>query len=488
MARKVSPTVIVGLMLVACASMFPSSPGPATPWPTLAPLGESATGQVIGVESQPRLVKRFRADIISGVMSAYPLPGRADLPIRVEVVVLSGNLDPRIEINSAAGDPLADVNLAGEGAPEVIGEFQFPVDSVYELALGAASGAGQVGVSIYQLAGPDTAGTAATMSPAKTQVGVLRQPASFQSYHMPLESGSRVDIQVTAATPDLSLRLALFDPDGENTRATVDTSGPNPAIWNFLPSKTGAYTIMVSNRDEGMGEYSLTTAPSTSGGRAVIGSRAVLELGSMPRKSLWLTMDGIALDGVTVEARPVDANLDLAVAVSDPYGHLLTRVNSVGAGAKETLDLVQFPFSGPHQIEFSAVGGSGEFQYYIRPVRLVDAKIGGKIYPAGRAEHGEFYGPGSVIVYNFQAEAGDLIGVDAHATAGSGLDLGFDLFDPDGEKLLTRDDDVGKDPVLDRIALPKSGSYMLALWNYADSTGPYEIYVTTPEAPSSTPD
>jgi hypothetical protein len=77
--------------------------------------------------------------------------------------------------------------------------------------------------------------------------------------------------------------------------------------------------------------------------------------------------------------------------------------------------------------------------------------------------------------------------VDAHGTDNTGLDLGLDLYSPEGERLVTLDDVVGVNPVIDRIELPQTGQYALVLWNYGGTTGLYDLYVTNPEAPATPP-
>jgi hypothetical protein len=113
--------------------------------------------------------------------------------------------------------------------------------------------------------------------------------------------------------------------------------------------------------------------------------------------------------------------------------------------------------------------------------------LGGNVTPGGYVGKGEITGPGMALAYTFDAQAGDLIGVDAHATGGTGLDLGFDLYTPDGYLMVTKDDDVGKDPVLDRVELPQSGRYVLLLWSYGGTIGSFELFVTTPGAPATPP-
>jgi hypothetical protein len=121
------------------------------------------------------------------------------------------------------------------------------------------------------------------------------------------------------------------------------------------------------------------------------------------------------------------------------------------------------------------------------PISQYDNDQGGKLIPGGQGRQNEIVGPGSVLVYWFEGNVDDLVGIDAHATSSTGLDLAFDLYGPDGSLILTRDDVVGKNPVIDVLELPASGRYAIALWNYGGTVGTFDIFVTSPEAPSTPP-
>lgn len=479
---------MVGLLFVACETSPSDLANTATPWPTLAPIGtREGTQPSLPAAGDVTLIDRIRTEIQTGARAVFPLQGKADDIVRVEVVVLKGDVDPTLQINDPEGQRLASADFANTGGPEVIGEFQFPYDGAFELEVGSKALGGTVGISLYTLA------QSAAQSPSSINLAgpkitrTLSYPASFQSHHLSLEKGKRVNIAANAESGSLHLDLELIGPDQMKLVVPVKRSDSGASIVNFLPEQSGAFTVIANNTGESTGSYSVSASLATPGAPASVGSRATIEIGEEPESSIWLTLDGIAQDGFMLDVRPLDPGLDITAAVFDPSGHKLTYVNQANIGGSESMDLVQFPFDGTYQLELSTVAGQGQIQYLIRPVRLVDAKIGGKIYVGGRAETGEIFGAGTVIVYTFEANEGDLIGVDAHATGDAGLDLGFDLFDPNGDKLVTRDDDIGKNPVLDRIELPVRGRYVLALWNYQGTTGTYEVYITKPENTSTSP-
>ncbi|NLH07426.1 MAG: hypothetical protein GX484_07475 [Chloroflexi bacterium] len=515
------------LMLAGCggrADAAAEAPPSATdtPWPTLAPViptpsptlrgsnnatgeaGEEATGEpvegtpepptratTVQVSSGPQLVEQFRTTVAPGTTAVFPLEGKIDHPVRIEVIVLSGNLDPVIVIYNTQGDRLAQSNTAGPNQPEVIGQFVFPVDGYYELGITGGDGEGEVGVSVYRLDPADVEGGGTFEAIDQTLHGVIDHPSTYHTFRLPVQRGQRFDLGAEALTEGLDLQYELYDPTGALVAARDDNVDADPWLWNYMPNQSGVYTLVLSNYGETTGQYRVSYTISQSAGEAVLGARTELELQGSPRRSSWLTFEATALDAVSVEVEPLAEGVDVMVALYDSNGNKIVEVNEGGVGAKEVMSLVQFPFDTRYQIEFSTNAEGGLVEYYIRyykQVELDDEKTGGFIAPGKFGKSGEIEGPGSVITYLFDAGAGTLIGIDAHATGrGNNLDLGFDLYAPDGTRLVRRDDVVGKNPVLDGIELAQSGRYALTLWNYGGTTGTFDVFVNDLGAPATPP-
>ena len=492
---------IAGLSLAACSASAEAASAPTptltltpTPWPTLAPVGTPRPTVEAGAEpsptagaSGPQLLEQYRVEVQPDVTAIFPLEGKIEHPVRVEVIVLSGDFDPVVSIDNAEGDRLAYSDTGAVRQPEVIGQFLFPSDGFYELGISSAQGSGEAGVSIYQLDPAALEGGGAFTSMDEELRGSMVHPASFHTFRLPVERGQRFDLAAEAQTEGLDLLFELYSPDGVLLTAKDDNIGTDPYLWNFMPSQSGTYTVVVSNYGETIGDYVLRVSPSEGGEAAQIGTRAELEVQGEPRRSTWLVLEGRPGAGISVEARPVDPGIDLQVDLYDPYGNRVASVNQTGVGGTEDVTLVQFGFEGTYQIEFTTLNEGGTIEYYIRPISAQNIDEGGPIVPGGFGKSGEMEGPGTVYAYLFDASGGDLIGVDAHATSSTGLDLGFDLYAPDGTLLVSRDDVVGKNPVIDRLELPQAGRYVLALWNYGDTVGTYDIFVTSPGTPATPP-
>lgn len=453
-----------------------------TAWPTLAPAGTvspAAPAPEMAAHEEQRLLERYRVLLEPGITAVYPLEGHVAQPVRIEVIVLEGTPDPAVTITDERGDQLALADAGGPGEPEVIGQFQFPVDGFYELGVTTTTVGGSVGVFIYSLDPAAVEGGGTFSSLDETLRGRITHPSTYHTFRLSAERGQRFDLGAAALTGTLDLLFKLYGPDGRLLAARDDNVGNDPYLWNFMPAHSGLYTVVLSNFGETTGDYLIRVSPSQGGGEAAIGTRTDLELQGAPRRSTWLTLTGRALDGISVEVQPTSAGVDPTITLYDPYGNRLTTVDVAGPDEAERLTLAQFPVDGEYQIEFATAAEGGTVRYLIRRISQYDLEAGGRITPGFTGRKDVIEGPGTAYAYFFDGQAGELVSIDAHpTTSGSNLDLGFDLFTPDGYLLISLDDVVGKNPVVDRLALPQSGRYVLTVWNYGDTQGEFIVFVT----------
>lgn len=489
--RPLISLALAGLILAGCSggevTMEADGTLTPTPWPTLAPAypvdGEIPTIAPMAVTG-PTLLAQYRVELTPELMAIFPLQGSLDVPIRVEVIVLRGRPDTELVIRNSAGDVIVRSNTGDAAQPEVIGQFQFPGEGYYELGIGTRGGEGQVGVSIYSLPPAEIQAGGAFTGVNEELRGTMPHPSTYHTFRLPLTRGARVDVGAEALTDGLDLVFNLYDPDGLLLAVRDDNVGNDPIIWNFMPQKTGVYTIVLANYDQNIGDYLIRAVDSTPAGEFIFGARTEIELEGSPRRSSYLTFRGRALEAIAVEARPQTPGMDVTMSLYDQYGNMIMIVNDWGGTEKEVMTQVQLPVDGAYQMEFTTLGESGTLEYYARLIKQVDIETGGPIVPGGYGQVGEITGPGSVVTYVFESSENDLIGVDIRVPYGSDLDLGFDLFGPDGTLLISRDDVAGKLPLLDRYLITQSGRYALCIWNKNGTEGSFDIYVTDPGAPA----
>jgi hypothetical protein len=431
----------------------------------------------------PVLVEQYRVNLQQGVTAVYPLAGEIETPVRIEVIVLDGTPDPLLQIRNTNGDLLAASNTNAAGEPEVIGQFQFPGTGFYELGIQTDAGSGVVGVSVYELDSADIEDSGVFASTAQTLHGTIEHPSTYHTFRLPLERGQRVDLYAVAETEGLDLLFNMYNPAGLLVAARDDNLLTDPYLWGFMPNQSGIYTVVLSNFDENTGDYTLTVEPSEGAGEATIGTRADATLEAAPRRSTWFTVDGRALEGISVEVRPVDSGIDITLDIYDPYGNRIAWANDNGPNAGEVITVAQFPFDGQYQVALNTLGEGGAVDYLIRRVRQVDISGGGRLVPSRFKHEGEFDGPNSFITYVFDGSIEDLVGMNATDVPPFSIDLAFTLYDPEGYFVLTRDDVVGFDPVIDRYELQKQGRYAVILRNVDGGTGEFEFYLTDPRAP-----
>jgi hypothetical protein len=436
-------------------------------------------------EPEVQLMDEFETEVRADASAVFPLEGRVDVPLRIEVDVLEGNVDPVIVLSRPGGKVLATNNSAGPGQSETLGQFQFPADGYYELEIQSAAESGVVGVRIYRTSEEVAVGGGDLTWPKDTLQGTMDRPASYHTFRLRAERGQRFDLWAAALSEGLDLVMELYDPDGELVAARDDNIGKDPYLWNFMPTQSGVYTIVLSNYDENVGDYEVGVAPSQEGGPAVVGEHATVVVSGRPRRSTWLTLEGVALDGIRVDARPLDYGIDITLDLYDTRGNHLLSVNSTESNEAEIITAAQFPFDGTYQLEFGTINEGGRIDYLITPLDKWQIGHGGPVNPARRSlRYGTILGPGTLHVFTWDGQAGDQISAEARPTAGA-LDLAFEIYDADGNVIASHDDDVGKNPVAE-IKLPESGGYVLALRNFGSTLGQYQLDIALMEPPDVT--
>jgi hypothetical protein len=159
---------VLAVALAACEADSTASETAAattpTPWPTLEPVMSPQPTPMPNstTEAGPRLLDQFRVDVQEDAVSVFQIEGRIDQPVRIEAIVLSGNIDPYITMSNSVGDRLAYADSGQAGEPEVIGQFQFPGDGFYELGVAAPAGSGEVGFPSTRLTRPTSKGVASS--------------------------------------------------------------------------------------------------------------------------------------------------------------------------------------------------------------------------------------------------------------------------------------------------------------------------------------
>jgi hypothetical protein len=185
-------------------------------------------------------------------------------------------------------------------------------------------------------------------------------------------------------------------------------------------------------------------------------------------------LTGQAGDVVRIEVQVRSGAPDLALELSTPGGEVLARVDAGGPGESEAVGEFRFPATGYYELGVRSAAGDGQIDVLI--YQLADEVLsGGGVIPGfDQPATGSMDSPATIHSFTLQVERGQRF--DLRATALSGdLDLLFELYDPQGEAVASRDDSLGYDPYLFNHMPVIGGEYTVVLTNYEQTTGDYEL-------------
>lgn len=466
-----------------------SEPPPGTPLPTVAPVAEGDAATLAAEVAQEgwELLYSARGDVDPQAEAIFGVTGEAGVAMRIEARVHIGQPDLVLELSTPGSDVLARVDASGPGQSEVISEFLVPTTGYYEMAIQSLEGTGVVDVLVYQLSPEILTGGGVIPGFDQPVRGSMDRPATIHTYRLPVERAQRFDLWATATSGDLDLLFELYDPQGNLVASRDDDLNFDPYVFNVMPPASGEYTIVLTNYEQTTGNYEIMATRSQSSGQLSFGTRQLVSLPLEPAHGVFVEFIGVAGDGISISAEPINPGIDLTLAVHDVFGNELVFANRGGQGEGERLGRVQLPYDGPYQLEFGTLREGGEVRYDAYERTPFDFDTGGPeiVFPTTR--NVTVLESGTTHVYWFDGQEGQRITLDATTLAGT-MDLAFDLFGPPGNLLSARDDDRGRDPVLENYPLPFTGRYYVVLKTGDDHLGgQYRLTATTPAPPDEAP-
>jgi hypothetical protein len=460
------------------ADLLADLPAPTQPptFPTVLPTGTASLPQLPeNTADGVVLIERYRAEIVPDAISIYPLEGRLDRPVSIEVMVLSGEINPVIEIYTMEGDQFVIADSSGVGEPETLGPIEFPADGYYELGVSSEDGSGEVGVSIYGHEGQPVEGGWSFDALPGEKAGVISDVGTVHMFRIPAERGRRFDAWAQAVGNELDLFFDLYDPDGHLVAARDDNVGLDPYLWNFMPAQSGIYSLALKNYGSTFGNYVLRVDQSSGGESISIDQPVSFELQATPRRSAWFVFDCLPSEPISIESHPQNPDLDYEIALYDQYGNRLTDVNNSAAGQPEVLTFVRPPHDGACQVEFIPLETEGVVDFTITRAAGDVESVSGPIVAGGDPLRCHIAGPGTVLSYSFEAKAGDRVNMGVRFLNGALIDLNFDLYDPDGYLLYSSLGVDGAGLLVQAYSLPAAGDYTLVFWNQGQQAGDFEF-------------
>lgn len=177
---------------------------------------------------------------------------------------------------------------------------------------------------------------------------------------------------------------------------------------------------------------------------------------------------------VRIEARVLSGQPDISLELSIPNGGVLARVDQGGAGEPEVIGEFRLPADGYYELGIGTQLEGGQIQMLVFALPEEALSGGGSLPGFGQPVTGSMDRPATIHSFKIQVERGQRFDIRATALSGD-LDLLFELYDPQGEPIASRDDSLNLDPYLFNLMPDKGGEYTIVLTNYEQTTGTYEL-------------
>ncbi len=441
----------------------------------------------------------------------------AESLVRRTVITFNMNLDP--SMMGATGEPALinlsfDVTLDNFGnAPEV----EVPADA----QMGFASQLAPGGFEAPSVAVP-------TLAPMPTQESADAEPQTSDSggdlvieANVPLTveyNGSPVDIAYESAGGEvvtvvahslentLDTTIEVIDPSGVSLSRNDDHGSERGGLNTFDSlisdlelEDAGTYTIRLdtfSGSGEGSVEVTVENAGGAEpgkgdeGGGAAVEGEQVIAAEVPDNGDFEYEFEGAAGQVVTIAARATDSSFDPVIELDDPSGDTVAENDDHGTDRE---DLARFDSmiqdyelesSGTYTIRVRGFAGSGgEFDLLLSIAGEGESSGGSQTSGASDVVTDRIRA-GDTFQYELDANEGDMYTVTVRALD-EDLDPVLALYDAASGSFVASNDDHGSsdgslnflDSRLERFIFTESGSYIIEVSGYGDSSGDFELTV-----------
>lgn len=350
------------------------------------------------------------------------------------------------------------VVVAGNGG-SATGDYRLailpvPITPNYELALG-------------QIVGTNVPGPGA---------GVISSPGGQASYTFNASAGQAVYFEDLGGNPNGYFRYDVYDPDlnymfGEYLNGNQD-------IGRQVLPRSGVYTIIASAYQDASGSYSFAVLPvpvssrfnialgqNVSGTLPAAGAQAIYTFAAAPGQGVYFVDQGSSPNGY------------FRYDVYDPLGNYLfgEYLNGGQDIGRQTLIL-----GGNYTMVLSGYqNATGNFSFALQPIPSISQysitlnQVVSSNSPAGA---GFITVPGAQTIYNFHADAGQVVYFQDMGGSPNG-NFRYDVYDSGSNYLFGEYLNGGQD--IGRQILAKSGNYQVVVSPYQNVIGSYSFEILT---------
>jgi hypothetical protein len=199
--------------------------------------------------------------------------------------------------------------------------------------------------------------------------------------------------------------------------------------------------------------------------------------GSVPphEEEAW-SLTAVAGQTIDLVVRP-ERGFDAVVDVRDERGQSLLPDGPVdNSFGTEEVRQVAIPTDGETYVVIAGYGASGgSYELYLTPSGVVSGPVAGNI-DYGQLVRGRLESDDDFDLWRFTGRAGDVFDVTVQPLPDN-LDVIVNVIDPIGMSVLSNGavDEFADTEYIRGAVLPADGEYLIMIWGFAGTTGPYEL-------------
>ena len=469
-------------------------------------------------------------DFVTGTIDAqtteqrYTFEGTAGEVITLRTSATSGNLDTTLTLLGPDGEEIASNDDASFTTRDsLLDRIELTADGEYTVIVGRfgdSTGTFDMVFSAAQEGSPDDDTTtppdtdtdadaappvledATPISYGATAEGFIDNETVSQAFTFEGNAGDVITLLAFATSGDLDTTLELRTPDGEPFAANDDAEfgSLNSAILDLELPATGTYIVVVSRfqGEDGStsGDFILTltaagvTPPDPEPGAVAATPLSYSETvtGTINAETFEVLYSFVGNndDVVTIEMRNLDGTFAPALFLLNERGEIVARPGAPGGiGSDAAISEFELSGSGTYTIRATRLRGengtgSGDFELTLTLVEAGTpgsdvgdpATTGDSVLSYGDTVTGEITNENFAQTFTFEAQAGDVVTIEAARAEDGTLDTLLILEDPDGE-VVARNDDFGGtlNSTIEAVTLEQAGTYTITMTRFLEESG-----------------
>ena len=484
-------------------TLLPQVVGVPTPTPPYADLGlfisrltpgEKVTGAITG----------------AALSHIYTFDGAAGQYVTVEMLRVSGTVDPVVTLYDPVGDPVATDDNSGGNRTALLRNIVLVEDGVYSLQATGDGFTGDYQLSLHTGLEPQpVTPVVVTQVPTDTPLlilvtptiaravpgnrledhvpvlGFLDRPGDLDRYPLVAAEGEVLTIGVTPTESSrLRPQIEILGPVGAivaTSRSSAANAGGDALLTAFEMPTSGTYSVLVTGENNTVGEYTISYGRGSSR-RDIMRPVALPDganSGEITRRGyrdVWTAFLS-ADDVITVAVSATDDLLDPVLELVAPDGTVIGEDDNSGSGRNPLLSQMTIRETGLYQIRVRGAGAATLGRYtlvwrYVNRAPTITPPPGTVLL----LSVDDFAPDNAYRFYPFQGEAGQRVQIRVVARPGSGFDPVAVLLGPDGTIIAEGDDDGDDLNPRFTVELPTDGTYTVRINGYL-SGGPFDLTV-----------